>query len=399
MPFNPLDPAVLADPYPHYRRLQADDPIHWGNADDMGLPGRWYVTRLDDVVAVLKDNRFGREIDRVRPDLAATIPPEEREIAALAQGWMILRDPPVHARLRGLPQRRFTPRAVGGLREEIEAWAAHLIRAMIQAGPPLDLLSAYALPLTVGVTARSLGLPLDDLPRLAEWSRTLATLIDLNQSEETRADSRRAVIELLDYLREIVAERRRQPAEDLLSDLARMDDLGEDELMGTLTHLIFVGNDPVMHLIGNGVYHLLRRPAHLDQLRRRPEQSEAAVDELMRFDSPVQMTFRYVLEDVTLHGKEMRTGDHVAAVLGAANRDPAHHPQPDVLDFARPQGQLMHFGQGIHYCLGAPLARIEGQIGILSLLEALPDLALIEDQPSWQRTAAVRGLTHLPVRF
>jgi pimeloyl-[acyl-carrier protein] synthase len=399
MPFNPLDADVLADPYPHYRRLQADDPIHWGDAGDMGLPGRWYVTRLDDVVTVLKDNRFGREIDRVRPELAPTIPPDEREIAALARGWMILRDPPVHARLRGLAQRRFVPRVVDGLRDEVKAWAGHLIRAMIQAGPPQDLLTNYALPLTVGVTARSLGLPLEDLPRLAEWSRTLATLIDLNQSEETRAHSRRAVTELIDYLREIVAERRRHPAEDLLSDLAHMDDLSEDELMGTLTHLIFVGNDPVMHMIGNGVYHLLRRPAHLDRLRRYPDQIEAAVDELMRFDSPVQMTFRYVLEAVTLHGKQMRIGDHVAVVLGAANRDPAHHPQPDVLDFDRVQGPLMHFGQGIHYCLGAPLARIEGQIGILSLIEELPDLALIEEQPSWQRTAAVRGLTHLPVRF
>ena len=399
MPFNPLDADVLADPYPHYRRLQADDPIHWGDAGDMGLPGRWYVTRLDDVVTVLKDNRFGREIDGVRPELAPTIPPDEREIAALARGWMILRDPPVHARLRGLAQRRFVPRVVDGLRDEVKAWAGHLIRAMIQAGPPQDLLTNYALPLTVGVTARSLGLPLEDLPRLAEWSRTLATLIDLNQSEETRAHSRRAVTELIDYLREIVAERRRHPAEDLLSDLAHMDDLSEDELMGTLTHLIFVGNDPVMHMIGNGVYHLLRRPAHLDRLRRYPDQIEAAVDELMRFDSPVQMTFRYALEAVTLHGKQMRIGDHVAVVLGAANRDPAHHPQPDVLDFDRVQRPLMHFGQGIHYCLGAPLARIEGQIGILSLIEELPDLALIEEQPSWQRTAAVRGLIRLPVRF
>ncbi|MBI1298887.1 cytochrome P450 [bacterium] len=399
MSFNPLDPAVLADPYPHYRRLQVDDPIHWGDAGDMGLPGRWYVTRLDDVVALLKDNRFGREIDRVRPDLAPTIPPEEQKIAALAQGWMILRDPPVHARLRGLAQRRFVPRIVDGLRDEIKAWARHLIRAMIQAGPPQDLLTAYALPLTVGVTARSLGLPLDDLPRLAEWSRTLATLIDLNQSEETRTHSRRAVNELIEYLRLIVDERRRHPAEDLLSDLAHMDDLREDELMGTLTHLIFVGNDPVMHMIGNGLYHLLRHPTLLGRLRRHPDQIEAAIDELMRYDSPVQMTFRYVLEDVTLHGKQMCTGDHVAVVLGAANHDPAHHPHPHTLDFARRQGPLMHFGQGIHYCLGAPLARIEGEIGILSLLEALPDLALIEEQPSWQRTAAVRGLTHLPVHF
>jgi pimeloyl-[acyl-carrier protein] synthase len=399
MRFDPLSPEVLSNPYPHYQWLQQHDPVHWGAAGDTTLPGRWYVTRLDDVAGVLKEMRFGREVDKVQVDAARTIPESQQKIAELAQGWMILRDPPVHTRLRALVHRHYAPREVAKYREVASEFAEHLIGQMLAVGPPIDLLSHFALPLTVGITARMLGLPIEDIGALAEWSRSLATVIDLNQSEDVRERSSRAVTELLDYLQVHIGERRRRPQDDLLSSLVQMDDLSEFERLGTLTHLLFVGNDPVMHMIGNGLYHLLCNPDQKVLLERQPALIERAVDELMRFDSPVQMTFRYALTGIELHGKEIRTGDHVAVVLGAANRDPQYHSRPDHLDIMRQSTNLMHFGSGIHYCLGAPVAKIEGQVGILALLQQLPNLSLATREHTWQPTAAVRGLVELPVNF
>jgi pimeloyl-[acyl-carrier protein] synthase len=403
--FDPLAPQVLPDPYPHYAQLRRVDPIHWGLADDAGLPGRWYITCFDDVTAILKDSRFGREIDKVLPSTA--LPPiaeEDRPLHQMADGWMILRDPPAHTRLRGLVSNFFTPRRVNELRPQIETTAHRLIDQMIAAGPPLDLLAHYTLPLTVLLTAHVLGLPGEEYDRLMPWSRALAAAIDFNQEPGTREASRRAVAEFSDYLRDLVAARRRQPQDDLISALVATGkgagaEISEAERFGTITHLLFVGNDPVMHQIGLAVYTLLRHPDQLALLRANPGLLANAVDELLRYDSSVQATFRYALADVELHGKQIRTGDHIAVMLAAANRDPACCPDPDRLDIARPVGQVATFGAGVHYCLGAPLARLEGQIGLGLLLERLPGLALATEQLEWQPTIAVRGPVRLPVSF
>ena len=403
-PFNPLSPEVLSNPYPHYALLRSADLVHWGSAADADLPGRWYVTRFDDVNAVLKDQRFGREVHKVLPpNTLAPVIEADQGLSNLAEGWMILRDPPVHTRLRGLVHTFYTPRKVNEFRAEIEAIAHHLLDEMLAAGPPLDLLTHFSLPLTVLMTAHLLGLPRADYDRLMPWSRALAAVIDLNQAEAVRERSRQAVAELTDYLAVLIDTRRRQPQADLISALLQQGDqaqpLNISELLGSLTHLLFVGNDPVMHEIGMAVITLTQHPDQLALLRTNPDLIPNAVDELMRYDSPVQMTFRYALTDVELHGKQLRTGDHVALVLGSANRDPACCPAPDLLDITRPVGQVAHFGAGIHYCLGAPLAKLEGQIGLNALLQRLPDLALATNALEWQKTVAVRGVVELPVTF
>jgi cytochrome P450 len=254
------------------------------------------------------------------------------------------------------------------------------------------------------MTAHVLGLPGADYDRLMPWSRALAAAIDFNQEPGVREESRRAVAEFSDYLRDLVAARRRQPQDDLISALVATGkgagtEVGEAERFGSITHLLFVGNDPVMHEIGLAVYTLLRHPDQLALLRANPGLMINAVDELLRYDSSVQATFRYALTDVALHGKQIRTGDHLAIMLAAANRDPACCPDPDRLDISRPVGQVATFGAGIHYCLGAPLARLEGQIGLGLLLERLPNLALVSEQLDWQPTIAVRGPVRLPVTF
>jgi cytochrome P450 len=394
----------LPDPYPAYARLRAVDPVHWGNADDAGLAGRWYLVRYADVVAVLKDPRFGREVDQVlQPAALPVVMPADQPLADVAKGWMILRDPPVHTRLRGLVQGAYTPRRVNALRPQIAQLANRLIDEMLAHGPPLDLLQHFALPLTIYMTAQMLGLPAADYDRLMPWSRALAAVIDLNQAADVRQRSRQAFAELTDYLQGIITDRRRQPQDDLISVLLQNEGgaqpLTTEELIGSLTHLLFVGNDPVMHTIGMAVITLVRHPAQLALLRANPDLIGNAVDELLRYDSPVQMTFRYALADVELGGKMLRIGDHVALVLGAANRDPACCADPDRLDLTRTPGPVAHFGAGIHYCLGAPLARLEGQIGLAALLERLPALALATEELPWQPTVAVRGVVELPVVF
>lgn len=403
-PFNPLDPAILPNPYPAYARLRAEEPVHWGNAADAGLPGRWYLVRYSDVLTVLKDPRFGREVDKVLPpSRVRPVAPADQPLADVAQGWMILRDPPDHTRLRALAQAAYAPRRVNGLRPQIEQLAHRLIDDMLAHGPPLDLLQHFALPLTMYMTAQILGLPASDYAQLMPWSRALAAVIDLNQADDVRHRSRQALGELTAYLQEIFAERRRRPQADLISALLQPGNaaapLHEAELLGTVTHLLFVGNDPVMHEIGMAVITLLQQPEQLALLRANPGLIDNAVEEMLRYDSPVQMTFRYALTEVELNGKRLHTGDHVAVVLGAANRDPACCPEPDRLDLTRSPTPLAHFGAGIHYCLGAPLARLEGQLGLNALLQRLPALALATTELAWQPTVAVRGVVSLPVTF
>jgi cytochrome P450 len=400
--FDPLDPAALVNPYPFYRRLQETDPVHWGRAGDAGLDGRWYVLRYADVMALLRDARFGREVDKVVPQLPR--PEEDKLLTEVAQGWMILRDPPNHTRLRGLVMANYTPRKVQQLTPQIDAAARQLIAQMRTVGHGVDLLTHFALPLTVHMTALMLGLATDNTDKLTEWSRALAAVIDLNQAEEIRARVRVAVQECTDYVREVIATRRKEARDDLISALIHDPHdppVSDDELIGTVTHLLFVGNDPVMHLFGNALITLATHPKEHTWLLANPDKVEGALDEIMRFDSPVQMTFRYALTDVEIQGRQMRVGDHIALVLGAANRDPLQYAEPDRLELTRPVGTPAHFGMGIHYCLGAPLARLEGQVGLRALMAEMPKLrpALTVDELTWQQTVAVRGVTELTVEW
>jgi hypothetical protein len=399
--FDPLHPAVLRHPYPYYAYLRTHDPIHWGSAADAGAEGRWYVTRFADVAAILKEPRFGREVDKVLPPSALTpLDPADQPLRQMADWWMILRDPPIHTRLRSVVQRAYTPRRIEALRPAITATAHRLIDVMLTHGPPLDLLQHFALPFSVQIVAHVLGLPVEDYPYLMPWSRALASVIDLNQSEESRQRSRQTVAELTAYLDTMVDVRRHFPQDDLISALLQLEGdhaLSDEELRGDITILLFAGNDPVMHQIGNGVMTLLQHPDQLALLRNEPTLWENAVDELLRYDSSVQMTFRYALTEIEWAGKTLHTGDHVALVFGSANRDPALWPEPNRLDLTRPVSQTATFGFGPHYCLGAALARQEGRIALEALWERLPTLALATHQLEWQPTVAVRGVTHLPV--
>lgn len=402
-PFDPLAPAVLANPYPYYRWLQNHDPVHWGKAGEPGQAGCWYITRYAEATAALKEPRLGREIWRLHPE-----PAQETDVAsdspslAMSKQWMVLRDPPVHTRLRSLVQRAFTPRMIEQLRPRMTGLVNALLNQGIEQGQ-MDLLRDFAQPLPVIMIAELLGVPAVDQVRFMPWSRALAAVIEFEQNEAVRAAGDQAVLALADYLRTIIDRRRRQPQDDLISALLAVEEDGrrpsEEELIGTMTQLLFGGNEPVLHLIGNGLLALLQHPAQCAAWRATPALSETAIDELMRYDSSVQMTFRYALAEVVLGDQTIQPGQQVAIVMGAANRDPAYFADPDTLDLARTPNRHLSLGVGIHYCIGAALAKAEASTAFSVLLNRLPNLALQPVDLHWRRAVAVRGLEELPVIF
>src|SRR2546430_16784831 len=382
--FNPFLPEFVEDPYPFYARLRAEDPVH---QSPLGL---WVLTRYDDVARVLRDPRFGRKgFDRLVDALFGTEPGRP----GLATS-MLFRDPPDHTRLRTLVSKAFTPRVIEGLRPHIQQIVAGLL-ARVQDEGAMDLTAALAFPLPVIVISEMLGVPAADGDRFRQWSLDVARSLDaiaLPVGPEVIERGNAARHALADYFRGLIAERRRRPQPDLLTGLIAAEEQGDTlsqaELLATCVLLLVAGHETTVNLIGNGMLALLRHPAELRTLSREPALLPSAVEELLRWDSPVQRTGRITATDVELGGTLIPKGALVSAVLGAANRDPAHFPEPDRLDLARPDNRHLAFGWGIHFCLGAPLARVEAQIAIGALARRLPAPALATDRAAWRERAA-----------
>jgi pimeloyl-[acyl-carrier protein] synthase len=392
--FNPMDPEFLADPYPTYHRLRTEDPVHYSPLDF------WVLTRYEDVVAVLRDPRF------VKEPLAAFIAARFGVAVPVGMGLSMLdRDPPDHTRLRSLVSKAFTPRVVEGLRPRIQRIVDDLITRAEQAGS-MDLIEEFAYPIPVNVICEMLGVPVEDHERFKGWSLDIARGLDsvlLPPESDIPRRSGAARHALSDYFRGLIAERRTAPRGDLLSALIAAEEAGdklsEDELLATCILLLIAGHETTVNLIGNGTLALLRHPAELRRLRESPGLIGSAVEELLRYDGPVQRTARIPSTDVTIGGRTIPKGAMVMPFIGAADRDPACFPHPDRLDLARADNRHIAFGLGIHFCLGAPLARVEGQIAIGTLVRRLPKLALDVDQPEYRQSLTLRGLKTLPIRL
>ena len=399
--FDPLHPDVVRDPYPFYAALRRQEPVHWGVSGDVNWPGTWYLFAHDDVVPALKDTRLGREVQPLLPPERQPKPNARyAALQALLQQWMLLRDPPHHTKLRSPVIKAFTPRVVNRMLPRIEQLAHQLI-ATAQPSGHMDVIQDFARALPVMIIAEMLGVPPQDHPRFSQHAITLAAAIEFEQTDAMRERGVAAIGALKAYLDELCALRRREPRDDLVSALLHANDehvLTDAELFGDLTILLVAGNDPTMHLIGNAMYTLLTHPEQLDALRKTPELIDSAVDELLRYDSSVQMTFRYALQDVDIHGQPIRAGDHIAIVFGAALRDEAYCDAPDDIRFDR-MNNWLPFGGGIHFCLGNMLAQAVGRASLQVLIAQLPNLQLATRQLEWQRTVAVRGLKALPVVF
>ncbi|MEE9277840.1 MAG: cytochrome P450 [Dehalococcoidia bacterium] len=395
--FDPLDESFRRNPYPSYRRLQTRDPVHWS-----GLTRGWVLTRYADVMDVLRDPTFSA--NRSQADVVQELrgqQPQGPFFQFLDQSLLSL-DPPDHARLRSLVNKAFTRRVVDSLRPRVTEIVNELLDRVQNAGR-MDLIGDFAYPLPVIVIAEMLGVPAEDRMRFKAWSDDLGAALDPLAAPEIVRRADQAVLALRAYFHPLFEARRREPREDLLSGLVAAEEAGErmntEELYATCILLLGAGNETTTNLIGNGMLALLRHPDQFDLLRDDPALITTAVEEMLRYDAPVQLTSRVATEDLEIGGKPVRAGQMVTVALGAANRDPLQFANPSAFDITRPDSHQAAFGHGIHFCLGAPLARLEAQAALPILLERMPRMALVEGEPAWRKTMVLRGLRRLPVSF
>jgi pimeloyl-[acyl-carrier protein] synthase len=396
--YHLLDPEVLANPYPLYRRLRTEAPVHW----DPFLHA-WVVTRYSDVVRVLHDfsaDRTPTPEQLERMNLSAISP-----IAAVMVKQMLFLDAPAHTRLRSLASNAFTPARVRVLRSHIQQIADTLIDTALAAQPgQMDIIADFAEPLPAIVTAEMLGVPIRDHRKLKDWTAVFAEMLGNFQHNPDHVPKvLRALEEMLEYFRERVREIRAHPREGLINSLLTAeingDRLTEEEVIANSIVTMVGGQETTTNLIGNGLLTLLRHPAEMQRLRDDPELVPSAVEELLRYESPSQHTARLARADVDLGGRKIRKRDAVIAVMGAANRDPERFPDPDRLDLARKDNRHLAFGWAAHFCFGAALARIEGQVSFATILRRLPKLVLQQVPLQWRTNLGLRGLLALPVTY
>jgi cytochrome P450 len=399
--FDPWSPAFVADPYPAYAALREGHPVTWYE------PSRQFlISRYDDVNALLRDRRLGRSYLHVAtheemgrdPD-----PPHLEPFWTLIRNGMLDVEPPDHTRLRRLVSAAFTARRVESLRPRIDQLSGALVDDLRDAGSDgssVDLKAVVAEPLPVAVIAEMLGVPPADQHLLRPWSADICGMYELDPSRATQDTAVRASVEFTAYLRELARHHRAHPGPDLLSALTQVvdggDRLTEAELVGTCVLLLNAGHEATVNVTANGWWALLRNSDELARLRADPALLPTAIEELMRYDTPLQMFERFVLEDLELYGTAVPRGSEVALLFGSANRDPARFPDPDRLDLSRTGNAHLSFGAGVHFCLGAPLARLELASSFAAMLARVPGLALAAE-PEWGPGYVIRGLRSLPV--
>ena len=396
--YHLLDPEVLANPYPLYHRLRSQDPVHW----DPFLHA-WVVTRYPDVVKVLRD--FSADRTPTPDQLSDMGLSAFNPIAQLMVKQMLFMDAPAHTRLRSLASRAFTPARVAVLREHIQQIADRLIDSVLSSGR-MDVIADFASPLPAIVTAEMLGVPVEDHELLKNLSADFAEMLGNFQHNPDRMQiALRSVEAMTAYFRSAIAEQRLAPRKGLIDSLLTAevdsDRLTEEEVIANCIITMVGGQETTTNLIGNGLLTLLSHSQEMEKLRSNSSLIPSATEELLRYESPSQHTARLAHTDIELGGKKIRKRQAVIAVMGAANRDPERFPDPDRLDLERSDNRHLAFGWAAHFCFGAPLARIEGQIAFETLLRRLPGLAL-ELEPArlaWRTNLGLRGLTALPVTF
>jgi hypothetical protein len=397
--YDPRRPEVIADPFPVFEELRERAPLYRSS-----VLGGWVLTRYDDVKAAISDRRFSA--DRMRPFFAQLPVREQIAYSTLRDSisrWAVFHDPPQHTRLRGLMNKAFTARAIERLEPRIRVLIDRLLDRVVEQGE-MDLIADLAYPLPASVILDMLGLPCDDLDRIKVWSDELALFV--GSSVNTPDKYQRAtdsITAMNDYFRKAIQRRRRNPGDDLLTALLGAQEQGEllsdDEVLATCVLLVFAGHETTTNLIGNGMLALLRHPEELLRLRADPRLMPLAVEELLRFDGPAAAVVRIATDEIPLHGQTIRPGERVFAMLNAANRDPRQFANPETLDIGRQENRHLAFGQGIHFCIGAPLARMEAKLAIMAILKRCSDISLPSAPLNWSNSLVLRGVRSLPVSF
>jgi pimeloyl-[acyl-carrier protein] synthase len=384
-----------ANPYPLYKFLRTRYPL-------LRTPiGFWISTRYDNCLDVLRDKRF------LAFNLNAldAFPPDDglKSMREALQHAIVFRNPPDHTRLRRLMTTFFSPAVVDGLQPTIQKIIDYLLDA-VQARGSMDLIKDVAFPFPIDVLAEVMGADNADKPVFRDWMRTLGVPLDpVISANDPGVEVRQAIADVRRYFSDLAADRRIHPREDLISIMVaaegRGDLLTEEELVFSAMFTLLAGHETTMNMIGNGMLALLRNPGALARLKSDPSLIESALDEFLRFDSPVQVTFRTASEDIELGGRTIPRGEHVVVFMGAANRDPERFPEPDKLDIARPDNHHLSFGAGPHRCIGEVLAKVEGRIAFETILRRMPRLALADPKPKWRPAISLRGLQSLPMTF
>lgn len=416
---------IRANPYPFYEQLRNQAPVHWD--EELGF---WVLTRYADIDSLYTDDRFSRAQGLMRG--FQRLSESERQIVGPVYHsfakTVFYADPPYHTHLRGLMNHAFTPRRVERLRPYIQKTVNELLDAM-QSGGEVDVIHNLAYPLPVMVIAELLGLPASDRERFKQWSDDLFAILGTVRSKPPQLLERaaRSLDEMTDYVRHLSRERRAAPEDDLLTALLSVTEetslacphapsasqvteeptperdaytsstLTEDELVSNINILLSTGHETTTHLIGNGILAMLQHPEQMQRLRAEPALLTQAIEEMLRYDNPVQITYRSALADASIGGKLIRKGDLVNTIIGSANRDPERFSEPDCFTITRNEGRHLGFGIGIHFCIGAPLVRLEAEIVFETILRRFPRISLAAETLEWQEHPIFRGLKSLPV--
>jgi len=391
---------ILQDPYPTYARLHEEGPLH--HLDVGSKFAVWSIISHAECSSIAKDPRLSaKRAQQMLLPLPISRQAEFSELARMFSLWLIFMDPPEHTRLRKLLNKGFSPAAIEGLRPQVEAIVDRMLKPL-QHGSEVDLMREFANPMPVSIILEMLGIPQDLNETFVEWSRAIAVFRGSpDRTVEHARAAQDALIALTDFFRKTVAERRRNKGNDLISLLIDIEEEGEvlteEELYAQCIALLFAGHETTRNLIGNGIYTLLKHPQQAAELRENPEMIRTAVEEILRFESPVQLTARVLKEEIEVCGQRIPKGWTILCMLGAANRDPKQFKEPNQLNLKRLNNQHLAFSAGPHFCIGSQLARLEGQIAILNLVQRFPKMKLTGPRPEWASTFGLRGLKTLSV--
>src|SRR5271170_36298 len=391
---------VLQDPYPTYARLHEEGPLHYVDVGSKWAV--WSIFSHAECSSIAKDPRLSaKRAQQMLLPLPLSRQSEFSELARMLSLWLIFMDAPEHTRLRKLLNRGFSPAAIEGLRPQVEAIVDRMLRPL-QLGSEVELMREFANPMPVRIISEMLGVPQELHDTFVNWSRDIAVFRGNPERtvEQARA-AQAALIAMTDFFRKAVAERRRNKGNDLISLLIDIEEDGEvlteEELYAQCIALLFAGHETTRNLIGNGMYTLLKHPQETAELREKPEMIRSAVEEILRYESPVQFTARILKEDMEVCGQRIPKRWSILCMLGAANRDPKQFRETDRLDLKRLNNQHLAFSAGPHFCIGNQLARLEGQVALLNLVQRFPEMRLAGPAPEWAPTFGFRGLKSLAV--